>query len=268
MDFVAAAANIRAHVFHIKGASHFECKAMAGNIIPAIGTTNAIVAGMIALQAFNVLTLPRSGDGALESLSTAFVTHGMQRGALFACERLQAPNAACPVCRVDRATARVNDVGATTLSALIEAVAGEYACQLGGCPASDLCAVTVSEGSRILYDPDALEANLERTLEALSCTDCKMLRFDYDALARPLVVLIEGGGGGKSSTLEVPIAITFVQVLPPAPLAVEEEEAGEESIEEPPAKARRISDAPTPSAGAIVITEGDDDCTIVVTLDE
>lgn len=33
----------------------FPCVAMAGNIIPAIATTNAIVAGMMVMLAFKVL---------------------------------------------------------------------------------------------------------------------------------------------------------------------------------------------------------------------
>lgn len=55
MDFVAACANIRAHIFHIAQKSRFEIKSMAGNIIPAIATTNAITAGMVVLHSFKVL---------------------------------------------------------------------------------------------------------------------------------------------------------------------------------------------------------------------
>lgn len=55
MDFVAACANIRAHCFHIPRQSRFEIKSMAGNIIPAIATTNAITAGVVVMHAFRVL---------------------------------------------------------------------------------------------------------------------------------------------------------------------------------------------------------------------
>ncbi|KAH8338265.1 hypothetical protein KR074_011966 [Drosophila pseudoananassae] len=55
MDFVAACANVRSHIFNIEQKSRFEIKSMAGNIIPAIATTNAITAGLSVMRAFNVL---------------------------------------------------------------------------------------------------------------------------------------------------------------------------------------------------------------------
>lgn len=55
LDFVAASANIRSTIFDIDRKSRFDIKQMAGNIIPAIATTNAIVAGLCVLQAFKVL---------------------------------------------------------------------------------------------------------------------------------------------------------------------------------------------------------------------
>jgi ubiquitin-like 1-activating enzyme E1 B len=55
LDFVTASANIRSIIFGIDTRSRFDIKQMAGNIIPAIATTNAIVAGLCVLQAFKVL---------------------------------------------------------------------------------------------------------------------------------------------------------------------------------------------------------------------
>lgn len=55
LDFVASSANIRAIIFGIETKSRFDIKEMAGNIIPAIATTNAIVAGLCVLQSFKVL---------------------------------------------------------------------------------------------------------------------------------------------------------------------------------------------------------------------
>jgi ubiquitin-like 1-activating enzyme E1 B len=55
LDFVTASANLRSIVFGIETKSRFDIKQMAGNIIPAIATTNAIVAGLCVLESFKVL---------------------------------------------------------------------------------------------------------------------------------------------------------------------------------------------------------------------
>jgi ubiquitin-like 1-activating enzyme E1 B len=55
LDFVTASANLRSIIFGIETKPRFEVKHMAGNIIPAIATTNAIVAGLCVLQSFKVL---------------------------------------------------------------------------------------------------------------------------------------------------------------------------------------------------------------------
>ncbi|KAL7885335.1 hypothetical protein AOLI_G00056300 [Acnodon oligacanthus] len=55
MDFVTAAANLRMHIFSMSMKSRFDVKSMAGNIIPAIATTNAVIAGLIVLEALKIL---------------------------------------------------------------------------------------------------------------------------------------------------------------------------------------------------------------------
>ncbi|CAH8875447.1 unnamed protein product [Trichobilharzia szidati] len=59
MDFVASAAVIRSQLFHLPGAdqlTRFTVKSLAGNIIPAVASTNAIVAGLMVLQARHILS--------------------------------------------------------------------------------------------------------------------------------------------------------------------------------------------------------------------
>jgi ubiquitin-like 1-activating enzyme E1 B len=55
MDFVASCANIRAYIFGIAQKSRFDIKSMAGNIIPAIATTNAVIAGCIVMEGLKIL---------------------------------------------------------------------------------------------------------------------------------------------------------------------------------------------------------------------
>jgi ubiquitin-like 1-activating enzyme E1 B len=55
LDFVLATANLRAIAYGIPTKTRFEVKQMAGNIIPAIATTNATIAGFIVMRAINIL---------------------------------------------------------------------------------------------------------------------------------------------------------------------------------------------------------------------
>ena len=56
MRFVTAASNLRSYVFGIEPIqSLYAAKGIAGNIIPAIATTNAICAGLQILQVFKIL---------------------------------------------------------------------------------------------------------------------------------------------------------------------------------------------------------------------
>lgn len=55
LDFVTAAANLWSAAFAIEPKSKFDTKQMAGNIIPAIATTNAMIAALCVLQAYKVM---------------------------------------------------------------------------------------------------------------------------------------------------------------------------------------------------------------------
>jgi len=56
MKFVCAASNLRSSIFSIEPLqSLYSAKGIAGNIIPAIATTNAICAGLQVLQCFQIL---------------------------------------------------------------------------------------------------------------------------------------------------------------------------------------------------------------------
>ena len=45
----------RAFVYNIPQKTRFDIKSMAGNIIPAIATTNAVIAGGIVMEALKIL---------------------------------------------------------------------------------------------------------------------------------------------------------------------------------------------------------------------
>ncbi|OHT04303.1 Ubiquitin-like modifier-activating enzyme 1 [Tritrichomonas foetus] len=54
MEFIAAAANLRAINYRIPPTTKLEIKGIAGNIIPAIATTTAMVCGFVALEMYKV----------------------------------------------------------------------------------------------------------------------------------------------------------------------------------------------------------------------
>jgi len=105
MKFVTAASNLRNYVFGIEPLqSYYSAKGIAGNIIPAIATTNAIVSGVQILQVFNILrnqlqTGKKTGNLA-ECCSYMNCLRSKTRNGLFmTAAKLQEPNPKCFVCR-------------------------------------------------------------------------------------------------------------------------------------------------------------------------
>ena len=151
LDFVAASANIRSHIFGIDKKSRFDIKQMAGNIIPTIATTNAIVAGLCVLESFKVLK--GQYDQAKEVFLTPFAS---QR--LLAPDRCRPPNPDCPVCSVYHTSAYV-DFSKATLGDLVEKF---VKLQLGYGERE----FAVNSEAGLLYDPDETD-NLEKKLSEL-----------------------------------------------------------------------------------------------------
>ncbi|TGJ87317.1 hypothetical protein E0Z10_g1448 [Xylaria hypoxylon] len=151
LDFVAASANIRSYVFGIERKSRFDIKQMAGNIIPAIATTNAIVAGLCVLESFKVLR--GEFDKAQEVFLTPFAG---QR--LLAPDRPRAPNPDCPICSNYQTSVCV-DLSRATLNDLVE----DFVKLQLGFGDRDFA---VNSDAGLLYDPDETD-NLEKLLSEL-----------------------------------------------------------------------------------------------------
>ncbi|CAH0388643.1 unnamed protein product [Bemisia tabaci] len=98
MDFVAACANIRAHIFGITQNSRFQIKSMAGNIIPAIATTNAVIAGLVVLHALRIL------ENKLETCVPVYLRlKPNHKGHVIVPEKVfESPNPKCYVCSAKR----------------------------------------------------------------------------------------------------------------------------------------------------------------------
>ncbi|THV44417.1 hypothetical protein BGAL_0649g00060 [Botrytis galanthina] len=150
LDFVTASANLRSIVFGIETKSRFDIKQMAGNIIPAIATTNAIVAGLCVLQSFKVLR----GD---YSSSKEIFLSPFAPERLLSSDKYREPNPDCPVCSVAQ-TRLLVDMSRATLNDLVE---GFLKLQLGYGEE-----FVVNNESGLLYDVDETE-NLDKKLSEL-----------------------------------------------------------------------------------------------------
>lgn len=184
LDLVASSANIRAKIFGIKQASKFEIKAMAGNIIPAIATTNAIAAAMIIIHARNILLNDQ------DSLCNAYINYGSTRN-VFTIEKPCKPNPNCITCSCDRAMIKIN-CNAFTLKRLIETVLPLYLAELrakfgGSIEEIDEEDLVVLEGNRLLYDIEDDNGNGSKTLKELGIFDSKFLKIDLSP-RRPLLL--------------------------------------------------------------------------------
>lgn len=171
LDFATAAANLRAHSFGIASKTRFDVKRerillqwslkslhlffkpfpeMAGNIIPAIATTNAIVAGLIVLQALNVLRQN------WESAKLVWVGRSPEHA--ISSTIPSKPNPICAVCTTPYVHIEV-DTSKLTLSTFITEVVQAKLGYSGD--------VGLVEGSRLLFDPD-FEDNADKTFAELS----------------------------------------------------------------------------------------------------
>ncbi len=94
--------------------------AMAGNIIPAIASTNAIVAGLIVLEAIKVLAQRKPITEACRSVFVARAALGRDR--VLSSVALQPPNPQCFVCAARPQVVVSLDTGVFTVGALVDRV--------------------------------------------------------------------------------------------------------------------------------------------------
>ncbi|CAA17901.1 SUMO activating enzyme E1-type Uba2 [Schizosaccharomyces pombe] len=154
LDFVAAAANLRAHVFGIQQLSEFDIKQMAGNIIPAIATTNAVIAGLCITQAIKVL------QGDLNDLKNIYLAKRPTR--VLHCEKTCKPNPYCPTCSFVLLQLGVNDKN-MTLRVLVDDILKSRLHY------SEEVSVL---NDKLIYDPD-FDDNLDKTFDDLGINPAK-----------------------------------------------------------------------------------------------
>ncbi|KAL4555602.1 hypothetical protein LXL04_038226 [Taraxacum kok-saghyz] len=160
VEFVTAAANIRAASFGIPLHSLFEAKGIAGNIVHAVATTNAIIAGLIVIEAIKVLR-----NDANNCRMTYCLEHPARKMLLMPVEPFE-PNKSCYVCSETPLLLEVNTQRAKLRDVVEKVVISKLGMNLP----------LITHGSSLLYevgddlDQDMVanyEANLEKVLSEL-----------------------------------------------------------------------------------------------------
>ncbi|KJE89639.1 SUMO-activating enzyme subunit 2 [Capsaspora owczarzaki ATCC 30864] len=235
MDFVTAAANLRMSVFSIPNMCRFDAKSMAGNIIPAIATTNAIVAGLIVLEAMKILR-----DQFSICRMTFLARKPNSRMKVLLPTELSKPNPNCHVCAAKpRVTVHVN-TNTMTLGQFDEVVLKG---RLG------MIAPDMMEGNRILLssEPGETDINNPKALSSLG-------------IVHDTSVFVEDFHQSYELTIRVLHREAFEA---DAQFVVE----GQGSVP-PPAAQAPAAPAPTPSADRKRKAEDDSDAPAVVDDDD
>ncbi len=162
MQFVASASNLRSYCYGIALQSYFQAKGMAGNIIHAIATTNAIVSGLIVVQAMKIL----ASDGDVKDCRSAYIQQYPSNRKIITPVQCLPPNPDCNVCSNIPLVLQVNTQKAVFGDFLKEIVKGTWG----------FTDFIVDNGSGFLYeegdflDEDEIEANsrhLKMTFDSL-----------------------------------------------------------------------------------------------------
>ncbi|PWN21793.1 hypothetical protein BCV69DRAFT_246849 [Microstroma glucosiphilum] len=203
LDFVTASSNLRSRIYSIETKNRFDIKQMAGNIIPAIASTNAIISGALVLQTVHMLGATRKGAAAT-SLKARDVMLGRSNRFVLTGSAPPKPNPACGVCQ-DLYIPVSLDPRTTSLGAVISHTRlNREESGLGMDDESGYEELGIYEGSRLLADMD-FEDNHPKTLFDLGVETGKFLTLvDEDGKKRTVhLVLCAPRDGLRAGEIKV-----------------------------------------------------------------
>lgn len=118
MNFVVSSTNLRSKIFDINLETHFGIKSKAGNIIPAIATANAIIAGQIVIHALRVLR------GKYSRCQTVFLRSipNHKGGIMVRDKKVELPNPKCIICSTSGVLTLVTDLHRFTVRQLEDVI--------------------------------------------------------------------------------------------------------------------------------------------------
>lgn len=165
MDFVHCAANLRMQNYRIDRISRWDAQSIAGSIIPAVASTNAIVAGLEVVQLIHVLCAPKPEPAEEKvclrksSARTVWVRYPEpSRKKILQPSSLQEPNKECLVCGSKQARVTIKGLAEWTIAKFVKA------CVQGSLGAHR---PAVYFNSTCIFDPEYPEPSEEATEEGL-----------------------------------------------------------------------------------------------------
>ena len=160
LQLTVAVANLRAHNFRIKRESEFAIKSLAGNIIPAIATSNAVISGGIVLEAIKVLT-GKTDRMRIQSLRR-FPARIKRKDCYIVPEVPPGVNPDCYVCQSGRNLMHVRlNMSKTTVRFVVDALCGhELAME------HPMVSLSKGEDERLVYEDEEMTENAAKVLAA------------------------------------------------------------------------------------------------------
>lgn len=170
VDFVAAAANLRMSNFAIERKSRWDVESIAGAIVPAIATTNAIIAGFQVINLLNLISSSSSSHSGSKNGDDTRVASKRCRNVYLSTDpqgrkvkkictpsSLRGPNPDCFVCGTKIVSLEVHELEDMPVGAFARMVGRGFACNRP----------TLMRGTTCIYDSDYPEPGEEAEDEGL-----------------------------------------------------------------------------------------------------
>jgi ubiquitin-like 1-activating enzyme E1 B len=241
LAFVIAASNLRAAAYGVEMQSPFAVKGIAGNIVHAIATTNAMVAGLIVLEAIKVVAHKDLGKSLTTFVRKTPAGNPGRRRPLLCAESLSDPNPNCYVCAKGMLPLSI-DVETSTLKMFIE-----YVCKRTLGAVEPTVNVTSGDYYNTLYESGQgleddevamYESNLSKTLNELRVQTGSEVSIDdtMQSFSCSVVVthvsklLVDERGPGER--FELGGTIPETKALDPVDAGAAEEDGAERAVDE------------------------------------
>lgn len=215
LQFVVSSANIRSYIFGIELKSEFDIKQIAGNIIPAVATTNAIMAGFSALTSMQYFF--NDGDQLKAFQQSKMIYDSNSFDHVVNNTVLSEPNPNCKTCSITRGFLKINLT--QTVGALRDALISKYGYE------DD---IEIFCGSKLIYDYD-MEDNLELKLDGFFKSGETLMIGDSDETLDIIELYVLGTS--KEGELQLPeLEVPLKKTTPSKESEEGEEEAKEEDV--------------------------------------